>query len=125
VSELRDKILGFEDPYLKLRPEVVPEWDLTVYIRGWSAKELDEFEKDFGDLAKVGKQNLRARIAVRGLFDESGARIFSDEDAGALGEKNSVVIDRLFTLVMGLGTAAAKRDDALKNSPAGQGAGSP
>lgn len=122
---LREQILGFDDPYLKLRPEVVPEWDLTVYVRGWTAKERETFENDFGDLDKAGRANLRSRIVVRAVLDETGARIFADADADALGEKNSVVIDRLFNLVMDLGKVGGNKGERLKNSPGGPAASSP
>lgn len=115
---LRDDILAFADPFLDLRAEPVPEWGgLTVYYRGWSGIERDKFEVEFGDLEKTGRQNLRARILVRCLLDETGARIFKDEDAAALGGKNSVVIDRLFQLVSELnGLTASSREAAKKNS---------
>ncbi len=121
MSSLSEKILGFEDPYLALRPEPTPEWEPagvpSVWIRGWTAKERDKFDVDFGDVNKV---NIRARVVVRYVFDDSGTRIFSDDDAAALGEKNSVVINRLFEAVTRLaGITKEAGDTALKNSSAG------
>lgn len=115
---LRDDILAFAgDPYLDLRPEAVPEWGgLTVYYRGWTGKERDIAERDFGDLEKVGRTNLRARFLVRFLLDDKGERIFKDEDADALGEKNSAVLDRLFKLISRLNKLSADdAEDAKKN----------
>ena len=48
--------------------------------------------------SKAGKPlvNFRAKLAALIVVDESGSRVFSDEDAAALGQKNAKALDRIF-----------------------------
>lgn len=98
---LREQILSAEEPSLKLAPVPVPEWGTSVYMKGWSGKEREQFEKEFGDMDDAGP-NVRARVLVRVLMDEAGNRIFTDEDASALGDKLAGPLGRLFGKVMDL-----------------------
>lgn len=92
---LRDEILGAKEADLKLQPVVVPGWGKTVYLRGWSAKEREVFENEFGDFDAAGS-NIRARVLVRCIRDEAGSLVFQDSDADALGEKLAGPIGYLF-----------------------------
>ena len=47
---LRDDILSATEPDLELQEFPIPEWGRSVYLKGWSAKEREVFERDFGDL---------------------------------------------------------------------------
>lgn len=96
---LKEKILSAPEPNLALQPVEVPEWGATVYLKGWTGKEREVFEKEFGDFDDAGS-NVRARVLVRCLRDESGALIFTDEDAAALGEKSAGPLGMLFGKVM-------------------------
>lgn len=120
-GEIRRKVLEYEDPILKLTPLPTPEWEPAgvpqVWIRKWGAAERDQFEIDFGDLQKPQMVNLRARILVRCLFEETGERIFQDADADVLGRKDAVVINRLFLVVAELNKIRpGDSEAALKNS---------
>jgi hypothetical protein len=42
------------------------------------------------------QDGMRAKLLVKCLVDEAGERLFTDQDAPALGAKNGAVIDRLY-----------------------------
>lgn len=115
-GEVRSKILGFRDPFVGLHPHEVPEWGVTVYLKGMTGKDRDSYERAFGDLEKAGRENLRARILVKMLLDEKGVRIFSDEDADQLGEQQAPIIDDLFSKAMiYAGITREQRQEKIKN----------
>src|SRR5262245_36624522 len=119
-DELRSKILGTRNNFVGLHPFEIPEWGCTVYLKGMTGRERDRCEKEFGDLEKAGRDNIRARILVRVLLDENAVRIFADEDAEQLGEQPAPILDRLFGEAMFYaGLTKGQREDTLKNSSAG------
>jgi len=82
-----------------LKKVYVPEWKTDVYLRVLSGVERDRFELALNDgLTGKAKPNVRAFLAVMCLCDESGKRLFKDSDAEALGEKNAVALDRVFSV---------------------------
>jgi hypothetical protein len=97
---LKDDILEHKDPDMELEPIPVPEWGNSVYLRKrWNALERDEFERDFGEYFGPDAKptvNIRARVLVRFMYDESGVRIFADEDAEALAKKSGAAVWRMF-----------------------------
>ena len=112
---LKEKILSAPEPNLALQPVEVPEWGATVFMQGWSGKERERFEKEFGDLGEAG-ENVRAKVLVRVLKDEAGNRIFDDSDADALGSKIAGPLGRLFVKVMDLsGLREVDAETAKKN----------
>jgi hypothetical protein len=95
----RDAILGADDR--KTEDVPVPEWGGTVRVRGLSGVERDAYEAGIvqmrGDGSRaVNLQNLRGRLVSLSCVDENGARIFTDEDAIALGEKSAAALERVF-----------------------------
>lgn len=96
---LRDQILDFTD--LPSEDVTVPEWGgMTVHVRGLTAAERDAFEADSitgrGRNRDVNLRNIRARLVVRCLVDDDGARVFGDDDVDALGGKSAAALNRLF-----------------------------
>lgn len=91
----RDAILAAKD--FKFRDVDVPEWGGTVRVRGLSAAERDSFEASVATTQDLS--NLRARLVVLSLVDEEGNRLFKDSEATLLGQKNGVVINKLFDVV--------------------------
>jgi hypothetical protein len=91
----RDSILAAKD--FTTRTVNVPEWDGDVLLRGLSSKDRDNFEAELA--ATNDMRNLRARLVVKSIVDADGNRLFSDEDADVLGEKNSQVMIKLFDVV--------------------------
>jgi hypothetical protein len=79
----------------------VPEWGGTVRVRALSGTERDAYEAGIvqlrGDGTKiVNLKNLRGRLVSLSCVDENGARIFTDEDAIALGDKSAAALERVF-----------------------------
>jgi len=92
MSLSKSKILAAKD--IKLSDAVaVPEWGGDVYIRTISGTERDKFEEAYSEQKMKA---FRVRFLVMTLADESGERLFGDADMDALGDKSSVVINRLF-----------------------------
>lgn len=97
----RKSILDARDA--KLEKVEVPEWGGSVFVRVLSGTERDAFEASNVRISGKGKDrridpvlgNYRARLAVLAVCDEKGERIFSDEDAGAVGKKNAAALDRI------------------------------
>jgi hypothetical protein len=86
------KILAAKD--VKLSEAVpVPEWGGDVHIRTISGTERDRFEEAYSEQKMKA---FRVRFLVMTLADENGERLFGDADIDALGDKSSVVINRLF-----------------------------
>ena len=94
----KDSILAAAD--FRYVEHEVPEWNGSVRLRGLSAAERDEFEATLG--VSQDLTNMRARLVVSCMVDESGQRIFKNSEAKALGEKNATVINRLFEEVRNL-----------------------
>lgn len=112
---LREAILSAPEPTLLLQPVPVPEWGVDVYMKGWSGKEREVFEREFGDLDEAGP-NVRARVLVRVLKDESGNRIFEDADADKLGDKLAGPLAMLFGKVMVFSGLQKQDADAAKKN---------
>jgi hypothetical protein len=47
-------------------------------------------------------RNIRAKLVALTVVDEDGNRIFSDEDAEALGKKSAAALDRIFAVAQRL-----------------------
>jgi hypothetical protein len=92
MSLSKAKILAAKD--VKLSEAVpVPEWGGDVYVRTISGTERDKFEEAYSEQKMKA---FRVRFLVLTLADEAGDRLFGDADIDALGDKSSVVINRLF-----------------------------
>lgn len=92
----RDDILSAKD--LPVEKVDVPEWSGHVFVRCMTGRERDEFESSITG-SKTGKTNLsdfRAKFAAMVICDESGKRIFSNDDIIVLSEKSGAALDRIF-----------------------------
>lgn len=94
----KESILQF-----KSKPTVtvnVPEWGGVVHVRVMSGTERDDYEDETfrlnGSDVSLNRKNARARLLVRCIADEAGQRIFSDEDADALGGQPANIIDKVY-----------------------------
>lgn len=79
----------------------VPEWGGTVLVKGLSGAERDAYEASVRQFDNDGNPhmnlaNARARLVARALVDDEGTRLFTDKQAGELGRKSAVVLERLF-----------------------------
>lgn len=123
MSTLREQILNSND--LPREKIVVKEWaEDALYVRALTAAERDDFEascleekKEKGKtVAKVNMQNLRAKLVARSLVDETGNRVFGDEDIALLGKKSAAVVNRLFEIAQRLsGLTEDDVDELIKN----------
>lgn len=119
--DLRQKILGTEEPPLTLREFPVPEWNCSVWIRGWTAAEMDTV----GRWARDKVPNFQARVLCLVLCDQSGKRLFRDEDVEAIGEKFAPTVHRIYAATEEIsGATEESAETARKNSLSGQSAAS-
>ena len=95
------EILGQND--LKYEDVQVPEWgDAWVRVRSMSASERDHFEagtvRGNGRSATTNLEHIRARLCIACVVDETGERVFAEEDTFPLGAKSAAALDRIFTV---------------------------
>lgn len=112
----RKSILSAND--VRLEKVAVPEWGGDVYLRVISGTDRDRFEESYADQKM---KSFRIRFLLLTLCDESGERLFKDEEADLLGKKSSVVINRLFEAGWKLNAFTQEAVDALgEGSPTAQ-----
>jgi hypothetical protein len=114
----RDGILAAVD--ITTQEVDVPEWGGTVFIKGMTGAERDEFEARNQKNGEQNLKNVRARFLVRCIVNENGTRIFADQDAAALGKKSSAALNRLWEAANGAnGTSAEAQGEIEGNSATG------
>lgn len=119
----REEILSVDD--LPREEVVISEWKGSVFVRGLSGAERDDFESGSwtgeGKNRKFNYSNLRARLLSLTIVNETGDRLFSDADIEKLGKKSGKVMDKLFGIAQRLsGIGEKDLDELLKNSSPGQ-----
>jgi hypothetical protein len=97
---------------LKHEDVEVPEWGGTVRVRMMSGAERDAFESSFATAEMFAEfrvkgpaalqQNMRGRLVSFTAVGEDGERLFTDEDAVALGKKSVAALDRVVAVAMRL-----------------------
>ena len=113
----------------ELPREVVelPELGGRVWVRALTGKERDEWELSNIVMRRGRAQpkldNVRARLVVRCLVDDDGARLFTDADADALGDLRSDVLAKLYEVAQRLSKVTEEDLNELKNA-SGQADGS-
>lgn len=113
----KEQILSAKDSPLERAD--VPEWGegAQVFVRTMSGAERDAWEVEQFDIngkdVTVNRRNLRARLLVKCVVDESGKRIFEDGEADALGSRSSRVIDRIYAVAQRLNGLSKKDEDEL------------
>lgn len=119
------QILGAED--LEHRDVAVPEWGGTVRVRCMTGEERDAYETSLYNGEKVNLDNVRARLLVLTLIDETGNRLFAEvADIAALGKKSVRAMQRVFEVAKELNALDTETlKELAKNSATGPGAGSP
>jgi hypothetical protein len=97
------------------RTVAIPEWGGTFYVRVMSARERDRFETEHLRLKEAGHEteNFRARLCVTCLCDESGARVFQDADANAIGDQSADILQRVFDVASPLNGFSPKDVEEL------------
>ena len=112
-------ILAAQD--LQTEDVEVPEWGGAVRVRSFTGRERDAFESSMvrgdGRDRKVDLTNMRARLVGLTVIDETGQRLFTDEEADLLGAKSGAALDRVFAIAQKLnGLSGADVEELTKNS---------
>jgi len=122
----RDTILSITDS--KLEPLEIPEWGGTIYIRTITGGERDGVEYALSEDPKTGnrrQQNFRAYFVSLVACDESGKRLFKNQDIPALAQKSGAAIERIVDAGLKLNNfKAADVEEMTKNSSSTQDADS-
>lgn len=115
--DFRKRLMGANDT--KVQPIEVPEWGGTYYVRVLSGTAREAFEEALA--AEQRMKNFRIRFLILALCDEQGSPILTDADTGMLGERNSVVLNRVFEQAWEINAFTKAAVDALgEGSPAVQ-----
>lgn len=94
----------------------VPEWGGSVYVRVMSGTERESFEREWTTTEEKLLPQYKVKMLKKCLCDDKGAALFTNDDLAALGEKNALVIDRLFNQCMKLnGFQKDAVEEAAKN----------
>ena len=106
---------------LKSEDIEVPEWGGAVRVRSFTGRERDAFEASMvrgeGRDRKVDLTNMRARLVGLTVIDETGQRLFTDDEVDLLGAKSGAALDRIFAIAQKLnGLSGADVDELSKNS---------
>ena len=99
----------------------VPEWGGAVRVRSFTGRERDAFEASMvrgeGRDRKVDLTNMRARLVGLTVIDETGQRLFTDDEVDLLGAKSGAALDRVFAIAQKLnGLSGADVEELSKNS---------
>ena len=108
-------ILAAQD--LQTEDVEVPEWGGAVRVRSFTGRERDAFQASMvrgdGRDRKVDRTNMRARLVGLTVIDETGQRLFTDEEVDLLEAKSGAALDRVF--------AVAQKLNGLSGCPYGAG----
>lgn len=103
----------------------VPELGGTVLVKALSAKDRNHFSYPFASedkaVVRSNTLNMHARLASLCLVDESGARLFKDNDVPKLEKVSAAALQRIFEKARELSGMADNTDEIAGNSkgPAG------
>lgn len=97
----------------------VPEWGGSVYVRGLSGSERDQYEISIHgarvDSKTLNMANMRARLCALTICNENGERLFNDLQIEALGRKSAQALERVFDVARRLaGLTKADVDELAK-----------
>lgn len=112
---IRDLILGATAPPTEVVP--LPELATSVTVRGMTGSERDAFEASCiegrGKKRDVNTKNIRAKLVAFCCVDESGTRVFRDDDPAALGSVRADLLDRIFGVAQRLSGMSEQDLDEL------------
>lgn len=117
----RDAILGKGD--LAHEDVSVPEWGGHVRVRELMGSEKDAYEKHVvrmkNGAPEMHLEGARALLVSLSIVDESGQRLFTEDDVEELGRKSARALDRVYEVASRLsGLIPKAAEDAEKNSVA-------
>lgn len=95
----------------------VPEWGITITIRGLTAGERDDYDLALRTQIDEGKpRNVRGLLVAKTCLNGGGERLFKDSDADDLAALPAGPIGRLFEVAAKLSGWMAT-ETIEKNSP--------
>lgn len=95
TNELRDAIVATRQRRKPVLVEV-PEWGITLWLRIWTAAERAELTRWAATAPDIAtKVGFDQRVAALSVCDESGNRLYTDEQAPELSALDGDVLDRL------------------------------
>lgn len=98
----------------------VPEWGGAVHVTTLSAFDRIEWEQQTFPNGEVDSKKYATALVARCVVDESGARLFTDEDIEALGRKSLRALNRVREAATKLNALTGPDVDGLeKNSDGG------
>ena len=121
MSLTKEQIFQCTD--IKIEKLHIEAWGGDIYVRSMTGTERDKFESS--NVVKdrktqtydVRMENLRTRLVVLTVCDETGGRIFTDEDAKEIGRKNAAVIAQIYDVAARLsGITKEDIEEITKNS---------
>lgn len=98
MSELRDKIFTSSD--IQIEMVEIPEWGVTVEVRGMSGGDrseiIDRVQNASSDGEKVGAGDMVFEVIVACAYDpETGRQVFTEDDIPTLRTKAAKALDRI------------------------------
>ena len=119
----RADILGKGTPELERREVYIPEWDGTVWVRAFSARDTDAISR-LQDQQERRAPNgrpqkpvsIRAHLVIRGTCDERGEPIFAMADADWLAAQPVTVLNRILAVLTELNGGEDLEGELEKNS---------
>lgn len=95
----------------------VPEWGGKIWVKALSGAEREDYQASMvirkGDRYEADLKYQKLKLLIRCISDESGKRLFSDQDMSALGAKSGLVLNRIYNeaaRINGLGDDAVEEE---------------
>lgn len=112
---------------VELRTEYVdvPEWELRVRIKELMGSDRDAYEASIVGTRVSGKknaprelnlQNARARLVCRAMIDDTGKRLYADNEAHLLGRKPAKGLERIYDAVRALSGISDEDEKELEET---------
>lgn len=76
----------------------VPEWGFDVFVRVLTVGERDAYENLWLSRGKGGVQDFRSEYLCRVICDESGNRIYTDQDVKEISSLDGSILTRIFDI---------------------------
>lgn len=100
----REQILAAAD--LQFEEVKVPEWGGKVRVRGMTGAERDTWEASLidgrGDNKRDNRRLIRATLVSLTVVDETGQRLFTEDDVLKLGDKAARSLQRVYNVAQRL-----------------------
>jgi hypothetical protein len=103
------EILGIQDK--KIEEVFVPQWGGIVRLRSLSSEEVGQIFAFIKSRDGGFPIDFKARLLSYSICDESGNRVFTDDDIQAINNKDSAAIDLIFEVAQRLSGVGKKRID--------------